>query len=236
MLELGRTEEVIREMNKTDEDHTHIAIEEDLNVYRRNWWVRSNFVGSDTMPDKASPWLQRSVVNLASPQKWQRIKLITKIDGKALPRLGGDGKIPGGIPHLRHHRDDGLDTDGAGEPAKISEWSIHLWNESHNEFGAKVTTAKFGNSQRSLLSPTVLCKGVYLLLQKTGYENCTNTAWTTTQSTEDKHETNHINNEYNDTNTDTRKLHNLWACTESAQSSLYTSWCCVTCTSWLKVS
>ena len=29
------------------------------------------------------------------------------------------------------------------------------------------------------------------------------------KSTEDKHETNHINNKYNDTNTDTRKLHNL---------------------------
>ena len=52
----------------------------------------------------------------------QRIKLVTKIGGKALPRLGGNGKIPGGIPHLRHHRDDGLNTDGAGEPAKISEW------------------------------------------------------------------------------------------------------------------
>ena len=48
----------------------------------------------------------------------KRIKLITKIGGKALPRLGGNGKIPGGIPHLRHHRDDGLNTDGAGEPAK----------------------------------------------------------------------------------------------------------------------
>ena len=48
----------------------------------------------------------------------QRIKLITKIGGKALPRLGGNGKIPGGIPHLRHHRDDGLNTDGAGEPAR----------------------------------------------------------------------------------------------------------------------
>ena len=36
---------------------------------------------------------------------------------------------------------------------------------------------------------------------------------------EDKHETNHINNKYNDTNTDTRKLHNLWACTESAHNS-----------------
>ena len=28
-------------------------------------------------------------------------------------------------------------------------------------------------------------------------------------STEDKHETNHINNKYNDTKTDTRRLHNL---------------------------
>ena len=41
----------------------------------------------------------------------QRIELITKIGGKALPRFGGNGKIPAGIPHLRHHRDDG-DFDG----------------------------------------------------------------------------------------------------------------------------
>ena len=68
----------------------------------------------------------------------QRIKFVTKIGGKALPHLGGNGKIPGGIPYLRHHRDDGLDTDGAEKPAKISESSIYLWNESHNEFGAKL--------------------------------------------------------------------------------------------------
>ena len=37
-----------------------------------------------------------------------------------------------------HHHDDGLDTDGAGEPAKISESSIYLWNESHNESGAEL--------------------------------------------------------------------------------------------------
>ena len=37
MLELGRTEEVIREMDKlANEDHTHIATEEELNVYRSN--------------------------------------------------------------------------------------------------------------------------------------------------------------------------------------------------------
>ena len=41
-----------------------------------------------------------------------------KNSGKALPRLGDDGKIPGDIPHLRHHRDDGPNTDGAGKLVK----------------------------------------------------------------------------------------------------------------------
>ena len=48
---------------------------------------------------------------LCVASRMQRIKLITKIGGKDLPRLGGNGKIPGGIPHLRHHHDDGIDTD-----------------------------------------------------------------------------------------------------------------------------
>ena len=52
---------------------------------------------------KASPWLQTSVVNLASPQE-SRMKLIIKIGGKALPHRGGNGKIPGGIPHLSSPR------------------------------------------------------------------------------------------------------------------------------------
>ena len=46
------------------------------------------------------------------------MKLITKIGDKTRPRLGGNGKIPGGIPHLRDHRDDGLNTDGSGERVK----------------------------------------------------------------------------------------------------------------------
>ena len=46
MLELGRTEEVIREMDRlANEDHTHIATQEELDVYRGNWWIRSNLCG-----------------------------------------------------------------------------------------------------------------------------------------------------------------------------------------------
>ena len=51
MIELGRSEEVCREMDKlATEDHTHNATEEEINVFRSNWWIRSNFVGSDTVP------------------------------------------------------------------------------------------------------------------------------------------------------------------------------------------
>ena len=67
------------------------------------------------------------------------MKLVTKIGGKALPPRGGNGKLPGGIPLMRPHHDDGLDTDRTGKPVTISESSIDLWNESHKEFGAKFT-------------------------------------------------------------------------------------------------
>ena len=62
---LGRTEEVIREMDKlANEDHTHIATEEELNVYRSNWWIRSNFVGSDTMPIRHRPDFKEALSTL----------------------------------------------------------------------------------------------------------------------------------------------------------------------------
>ena len=65
MLELGRTEEVIREMDKlANEDHTHTATEEELNVYRSNWWIRSNFVGSDTMPIRHRPDFKETLSTL----------------------------------------------------------------------------------------------------------------------------------------------------------------------------
>ena len=48
MIELGRSEEVILEMDRiANEDHTHFATEEEIDIYRGNWWIRSNFVGSD---------------------------------------------------------------------------------------------------------------------------------------------------------------------------------------------
>ena len=51
MFDVGRSEELCREMDKlTNEDHTHHITAEEIGVYRNNWWLRSNTVGSDTMP------------------------------------------------------------------------------------------------------------------------------------------------------------------------------------------
>ena len=124
MIELGRTEEVIREMDKlANEDHTHHAAEEEINVYRSNWWIRSNFVGSDTMPVRHRATLRRL--------KNQEDQAYYQIGGKALPRLGGTGKIPGGILHLS--------ITATMDPALIdrgnlrnSDWANYSWNDSQN--------------------------------------------------------------------------------------------------------
>ena len=69
MLELGRTEEVIREMDKlANEEHTHHAAEE-ISVYRNNWWIRSNFVVSDTMPVRHRPDFKEALSTLRRLKK-----------------------------------------------------------------------------------------------------------------------------------------------------------------------
>ena len=64
----------------------------------------------------------------------------------------------------------------------------------------------FGNSQRSSLSPTGCVKSIpptteNWLRKRYKY------SMKNDKSTEDKHETNHINNKCNDMNNDTRQMH-----------------------------
>ena len=93
MIELGRTEEVCREMDKlANEDHTHNATSEEISVYRNNWWIRSNFVGSDTMPIRHRADFKEALTTLR--------------------RLKNQEDQP------YYHRDDGPSTDRSGKPAK----------------------------------------------------------------------------------------------------------------------
>ena len=57
--------------------------------------------------------------------------------GRKVPPHGGNGKQTGGIPIMRPHRKDGLNTDRTGKLVKISEPTIHLWHESQQEFDAQ---------------------------------------------------------------------------------------------------
>ena len=136
MIELGRSEEVILEMDRlANEDHTHIATKEELDVYRGNWWIRSNFVGSDTMPVRHRPDFKKTLSTL------HRLK---KAEDKAYYQNWSQSSSSwwqcqtSWWPHFRHHHDDGLDTDRTGKPATVSETSIYVWHESHKEFGAKL--------------------------------------------------------------------------------------------------
>ena len=83
MLELDRTEEVIREMDRlANEDHTHIATEEELDVYRGNWWIRSNFVGSNTMPIRHRPDFKQALSTLHRLKKAEDEALLPKLVAK----------------------------------------------------------------------------------------------------------------------------------------------------------
>ena len=65
MIELSRSEEVILEMDRlASENHSHIATEEEIDVYLGNWWIRSNLVNSDTMPIRHRPDFKKALSTL----------------------------------------------------------------------------------------------------------------------------------------------------------------------------
>ena len=65
MIELGRSEEVILEMDRlANKDYTHISTGKEMDVNRGKWWIRSNFVGSDTMPIRHRPDFKKALSTL----------------------------------------------------------------------------------------------------------------------------------------------------------------------------
>ena len=51
MIQIDRTEDLCRQMDDlADEDHTHHLTPQEYHNYESNWWLRSNKIGSDTMP------------------------------------------------------------------------------------------------------------------------------------------------------------------------------------------
>ena len=147
MFDVGRNEEICREMDQlTNEDHTHRITEDEIRVYRNNGWIGSNTVGSDTMPVRHRADFKQALSTLRQLKNQEDTVYYRKWQSSS--SFWWNWQESWWHSSSEHHRDDGLDTDRTGQPAKISESSIHLWNESHNEFGAKFTVTKFGNSQQ----------------------------------------------------------------------------------------
>ena len=127
MFDIGRTEQICREMDKlADEDHTHNITPEEIRVFRNNWWIRSNTVGSDTMPVRHRPDFKQA----CDSSKIKRMQFINK-DGKAIPHLGGTGKNPGGILLLNITTKTDTALIDQGNLLK-SDWDIYSRYDSQN--------------------------------------------------------------------------------------------------------
>ena len=56
MIEVGRTEQMIIEMDKLEkEDHTCTASREEIEFYRGNWWIHTNVQHVDSIPTRYEP-------------------------------------------------------------------------------------------------------------------------------------------------------------------------------------
>ena len=53
MIEVGRSEQMIKEMDKlASEDHTYKASKEEIELYRGNWWIHTNVAHFDSLPTR----------------------------------------------------------------------------------------------------------------------------------------------------------------------------------------
>ena len=79
MSELGRSEKIILEMDQlASENHTHVATRAEIDVYRGNWWIRSNVVNFDTMPTRHQPDFKKALSTLYRLKKAEDEKQYAK--------------------------------------------------------------------------------------------------------------------------------------------------------------
>ena len=81
MIELGRSEKITLEMDQlASENHTHVATRAEIDVYRGNWWIRSNVVNFDTMPTRHQPDLKKALSTLLHQESGREAicKVVTK--------------------------------------------------------------------------------------------------------------------------------------------------------------
>ena len=79
MIEVGRSEEIILEMDQlASENHSHVATKAEIDVYRGNWWIRSNVVNFDTMPTRHQPDFKKALSTMYRLKKAEDEKQYAK--------------------------------------------------------------------------------------------------------------------------------------------------------------
>ena len=140
MFDVGRSEELCREMDKlANEDHTHHITAEEISVYRNNWWLRSNTVGSDAMPVRHRADFKQVLSTLRQLKHQQ--DTVHQQRWKSYSHLGGTGKS---------HHEDGPSTDWSGKP--VEKWLGYLFEVWFSEFTWCIITV-----QNSVTANAVYC-------------------------------------------------------------------------------
>ena len=135
MIDIGRTEQMIVEMDKlANEDHSYKASREEIEFYRGNWWIHSNLARVDSIPTRYEPEFKSA---LSTMLRLKRAEDKKKQWHKPLhPRLRGTGIQAGGCLITSTHLKNGMTTDDTG---KLVFWwlNIYLREESQRaeEFG-----------------------------------------------------------------------------------------------------
>ena len=134
MIEVGRSEQMIKEMDKlASEDHTYKANKEEIEFYRGNWWFLTNVAHFDSVPTRYEPEFKNV----------------------------GTGMQAGGSLILSTRLKDGMTTDSTGQP--VPWWfDIYLRKESQRAEEFRIFNVnKSVTADGSLLSPTGGVKGMY---------------------------------------------------------------------------
>ena len=76
---------------------THHLTPDEIEDYRVNWWVRSNKIGSDTMPIRHRSDFKQALSTLRQLKDKEDEAQRTKDGRKVFLRLGGSGTDHGGI-------------------------------------------------------------------------------------------------------------------------------------------
>ena len=67
MIEVGRSEKIIKEMDQlASEDHSYKANKEEIDFYRKNWWIHTNVEHFDSVPTRYEPDFKKALSTMHS--------------------------------------------------------------------------------------------------------------------------------------------------------------------------